>query len=240
MKVEIFKDKETLYRSVSDFYIKAINEKPNMTLGLATGTTPIPLYKNLIEAYKNKQVSFKDITTFNLDEYIGLDKTHEASYAYFMRNQLFDHIDIKLENTFIPSGILEPQVAISEFQKALDAHQVDIQLLGLGSNGHIGFNEPGTPFNSTTHQTDLALSTIEDNSRMFDSIEDVPTQSITMGIKDIMRASKIILIATGEQKAEAVYGMIHGPVDENLPASILQKHKDVVIYLDEAAASKLK
>lgn len=240
MKVEIFKDKETLYRSVSDFYIKAINEKPNMTLGLATGTTPIPLYKNLIEAYKNKQVSFKDITTFNLDEYIGLDKTHEASYAYFMRVQLFDHIDIKLENTFIPSGILEPQVAISEFQKALDAHQVDIQLLGLGSNGHIGFNEPGTPFNSTTHQTDLALSTIEDNSRMFDSIEDVPTQSITMGIQDIMRASKIILIATGEQKAEAVYGMIHGPVDENLPASILQKHKDVVIYLDEAAASKLK
>lgn len=240
MKVKIFKDKESLYRSVSDFYIKAINEKPNMTLGLATGTTPIPLYKNLIEAYKNKQVSFKDITTFNLDEYIGLDKTHEASYAYFMRNQLFDHIDIKLENTFIPSGILEPQVAISEFQKALDAHQVDIQLLGLGSNGHIGFNEPGTPFNSTTHQTDLALSTIEDNSRMFDSIEDVPTQSITMGIQDIMRASKIILIATGEQKAEAVYGMIHGPVDENLPASILQKHKDVVIYLDEAAASKLK
>ena len=240
MKVEIFKDKETLYRSVLDFYIKAINEKPNMTLGLATGTTPIPLYKNLIEAYKNKQVSFKDITTFNLDEYIGLDKTHKASYAYFMKNQLFDHIDIKLENTFIPSGILEPQVAISEFQKALDAHQVDIQLLGLGSNGHIGFNEPGTPFNSTTHQTDLALSTIEDNSRMFESIKDVPTQSITMGIQDIMRASKIILIATGEQKAEAVYGMIHGPVDENLPASILQKHKDVVIYLDEAAASKLK
>lgn len=240
MKVEIFKDKETLYRSVSDFYIKAINEKPNMTLGLATGTTPIPLYKKLIEAYKNKQVSFKDITTFNLDEYIGLDKTHKASYAYFMKNQLFDHIDIKLENTFIPSGILEPQVAISEFQKALDAHQVDIQLLGLGSNGHIGFNEPGTPFNSTTHQTDLALSTIEDNSRMFESIEDVPTQSITMGIQDIMRASKIILIATGEQKAEAVYGMIHGPVDENLPASILQKHNDVVIYLDEAAASKLK
>ncbi|HHX76172.1 MAG TPA: glucosamine-6-phosphate deaminase [Acholeplasmataceae bacterium] len=240
MKVEIFKDKETLYRSVSDFYIKAINEKPNMTLGLATGTTPIPLYKNLIEAYQNKQVSFKDITTFNLDEYIGLDKTHKASYAYFMRDQLFDHIDIKLENTFIPSGILEPQVAISEFQKALDAHQVDIQLLGLGSNGHIGFNEPGTPFNSTTHQTDLALSTIEDNSRMFESIEDVPTQSITMGIQDIMRASKIILIATGEQKAEAVYGMICGPVDENLPASILQKHNDVVIYLDEAAASKLK
>jgi len=240
LKVEIFKDKETLYRSVSDFYIKAINEKPNMTLGLATGTTPIPLYKNLIEAYKNKQVSFKDITTFNLDEYIGLDKTHKASYAYFMKNQLFDHIDIKLENTFIPSGILEPQVAISEFQKALNAHQVDIQLLGLGSNGHIGFNEPSTPFNSTTHQTDLALSTIKDNSRMFDSIDDVPTQSITMGIQDIMRASKIILIATGEQKAEAVYGMIHGPVDENLPASILQKHKDVVIYLDEAAASKLK
>ena len=240
MKVEIFKDKETLYRSVSDFYVKAINEKPNMTLGLATGTTPIPLYKNLIESYKNKQVSFKDITTFNLDEYIGLDKTHKASYAYFMKNQLFDHIDIKLENTFIPSGILEPQVAISEFQKALDAHQVDIQLLGLGSNGHIGFNEPGTPFNSTTHQTDLALSTIEDNSRMFDSIDDVPTQSITMGIQDIMRASKIILIATGKQKASAVYGMIHGPVDESLPASILQKHKDVVIYLDEEAASELK
>lgn len=240
MKINVFETKEELYRSVSDFYIKAINEKPSMTLGLATGTTPIPLYKNLIEAYQNNLVSLKHLTTFNLDEYIGLPKTHKESYDSFMKHQLFNHVDINLKNTFIPSGTLEPSEAISAFQTALDAHQVDIQLLGLGSNGHIGFNEPGTSFDSTTHKTQLALSTIQDNSRMFDSIDEVPTESITMGIKDIMRASKIIMIATGVQKADAVYQMIKGPVDESLPASILQKHDDVVIYLDKDAASLLK
>ncbi|MBG0762544.1 glucosamine-6-phosphate deaminase [Acholeplasma laidlawii] len=240
MKINVFETKEELYRAVADFYIKAINEKPNMVLGLATGTTPIPLYQNLIKAYQDKLVSFKDITTFNLDEYIGLPKTHKESYFSFMRNQLFNHVDINLDNTHIPSGVLEPNEAIKEFQTALDDHQVDIQLLGLGSNGHIGFNEPGTSFDSTTHKTQLALSTIQDNSRMFDSIDEVPTESITMGIKDIMRASKIVMIATGAQKADAVYKMIKGQVDESLPASILQKHDDVVIFLDKDAASLLK
>lgn len=240
MKINVFETKEALYKSVSDFYIKAINEKPGMTLGLATGTTPIPLYKHLIEAYQNNLVSFKGLTTFNLDEYIGLPKTHKESYDSFMKHQLFNHVDINLDNTFIPSGTLDPDQAIKAFQTALDAHQVDIQLLGLGSNGHIGFNEPGTSFDTTTHKTTLAASTIQDNARMFDSIKEVPTESITMGIKDIMRASKIIMIATGVQKADAVYQMIQGPVDEILPASILQRHDDVVIYLDKDAASLLK
>ena len=240
MKINVFETKEALYKSVSDFYIKAINEKPSMTLGLATGTTPIPLYKHLIEAYQNNLVSFKGLTTFNLDEYIGLPKTHKESYDSFMKHQLFNHVDINLDNTFIPSGTLDPDQAIKAFQTALDAHQVDIQVLGLGSNGHIGFNEPGTSFDTTTHKTTLAASTIQDNARMFDSIKEVPTESITMGIKDIMRASKIIMIATGVQKADAVYQMIQGPVDESLPASILQKHDDVVIYLDKEAASLLK
>ena len=240
MKINVFETKEALYKSVSDFYIKAINEKPSMTLGLATGTTPIPLYKHLIEAYQNNLVSFKGLTTFNLDEYIGLPKTHKESYDSFMKHQLFNHVDINLDNTFIPSGTLDPDQAIKAFQTALDAHQVDIQLLGLGSNGHIGFNEPGTSFDTTTHKTTLAASTIQDNARMFDSIKEVPTESITMGIKDIMRASKIIMIATGVQKADAVYQMIQGPVDEILPASILQRHDDVVIYLDKDAASLLK
>jgi len=240
LKINVFETKEALYKSVSDFYIKAINEKPGMTLGLATGTTPIPLYKHLIEAYQNNLVSFKGLTTFNLDEYIGLPKTHKESYDSFMKHQLFNHVDINLDNTFIPSGTLDPDQAIKAFQTALDAHQVDIQLLGLGSNGHIGFNEPGTSFDTTTHKTTLAASTIQDNARMFDSIKEVPTESITMGIKDIMRASKIIMIATGVQKADAVYQMIQGPVDEILPASILQRHDDVVIYLDKDAASLLK
>jgi len=240
LKINVFESKDELYRSVSEFYIKAINDKPNIILGLATGTTPIPLYKNLIKAYQDKLVSFKDVVTFNLDEYIGLPKTHKESYYSFMRSQLFNHIDINLDNTHIPSGTLEPSEAINSFQKEFDSFQVDIQLLGLGSNGHIGFNEPGTSFESTTHQTNLAKSTIQDNSRMFDSVDEVPTKSITMGIKDIMRASSIVMIATGNQKAEAVYKMVHGPVDESLPASILQKHKDVTIYLDKDAASLLK
>lgn len=239
MKIEIFETIEAMYQSVADVYIQAIQSKPNIVLGLATGTTPIPLYKNLIKAYQNKQISFKDVTTFNLDEYVGLDKNHPASYAFFMKDQLFNHVDINLSQTHIPSGSLGIKEAIATFQKEFDAHHIDIQLLGLGSNGHIGFNEPGTSFQTTTHQTTLAQSTIEDNARMFDDQSQVPTRSITMGIKDIMKAEKIILIATGQQKSQAVYEMIHGPVDEKLPASILQKHKNVVVYLDKDAARLL-
>ncbi len=240
MNIKVFENKAELYQAVTDFYVQVINENPNIILGLATGTTPVPLYKNLIKAYQHNQVSFKNVKTFNLDEYIGLPQTHKESYYSFMRNQLFNHIDINLENTFIPSGTIEPSKAIKAYQSLLDNNQIDIQLLGLGSNGHIGFNEPGTSFESTTHKTTLAASTIKDNSRMFDSVEEVPTESITMGIKDIMRASKIVMIATGKNKAQAVYEMIHGKVDESLPASILQKHKDVTIYLDKDAASLLK
>jgi len=240
LNIKVFESKAELYHAVADFYVQVINKNPNIVLGLATGTTPIPLYKNLIKAYLHNQVSFKYVKTFNLDEYIGLPQTHRESYYSFMRNQLFNHVDINLENTFIPSGTIEPNEAIKAYQSLLDNNQIDIQLLGLGSNGHIGFNEPGTSFESTTHKTTLAASTIKDNSRMFESIDEVPTQSITMGIKDIMRASSIVMIATGKNKAQAVYEMIHGKVDESLPASILQKHKDVTIYLDKDAASLLK
>ncbi|WP_025725139.1 glucosamine-6-phosphate deaminase [Acholeplasma granularum] len=239
MNIQVFEDKNELYSTVAEYYINYINQKPNAILGLATGTTPIPLYKNLIQAYKNGRVSFKDITTFNLDEYIGLPQTHKESYYSFMRHQLFNHIDINLNNTHIPSGILEPNEAIKVYQSQLSKHQIDVQLLGIGSNGHIGFNEPGTSFESTTQITQLAESTIKDNSRMFDSIEEVPTKSITMGIKDIMMANQIIVIATGLNKADAVLKMIEGPVNESLPASILQKHSNVLVFLDKEAASKL-
>lgn len=240
MKIKIFETKETMYQSLADLYIKAIQEKPNIILGLATGATPIPLYKKLIQAFSEKDISFKDVTTFNLDEYIGLDKDHPASYAHFMKEHLFQHIDINMEKTHIPSGVLDIERSIFEFQQALDKYDIDIQLLGLGSNGHIGFNEPGTSFESTTHETRLAESTIKDNARMFENINSVPIKSITMGIKDILKAKKIVLIATGKQKANAVYEMIKGPIDEKLSASILQKHKDVVVYLDKDAASLLE
>lgn len=240
MEIKVFDSKAALYESVANYYVEKINANPEIVLGLATGTTPIALYQNLIEVFKAGKVSFKGVKSFNLDEYIGLPKDHKETYFNFMRAQLFNHVDINLDNCHVPNGdssVIEQ--SIQAYQEMLNNANIDLQLLGIGSNGHIGFNEPGTPFNSTTHKVVLKEQTRIDNSRLFNSIDEVPTHAITMGISDIMNAKEIIVIATGLNKADAVYGMVKGLINEDMPASVLQNHANVTVYLDTDAASKL-
>lgn len=231
------------YEEASDKAFEVMKEfiKPGKVLGLATGSTPLGLYQRMVKDHKENGTSYKDIKSFNLDEYVGLPISHPESYYAFMHRNLFDHIDIMEENAHVPSGLgedLEGQA--KHYDEMIDNDPVDIQLLGIGSDGHIAFNEPGTPFDSPTHVTDLAESTIKDNCRFFDNdISKVPTQAVTQGIGTIMKAKNILLIATGANKSKAVKDMIDGPVDEACPASILQKHPNVTIIVDEAAASLL-
>lgn len=215
--------------------------KPGKVLGLATGSTPLGLYARMIKDHKENGTSYKDIRTFNLDEYVGLPISHPESYYAFMHRNLFDQLDIPEENTHVPSGLGEDlEAQARKYDEMIDETPVDIQLLGIGSDGHIAFNEPGTPFDSGTHVTDLAESTIKDNCRFFDNdISKVPTQAVTQGIGTIMKAKNILLIATGANKAKAVKEMLEGPVDESCPASILQKHDNVTVIIDEPAASLL-
>lgn len=203
-------------------------------LGLATGSTPETLYKEMTAS----DVDFTEMTSVNLDEYVGLGGEDEQSYRYFMNKHLFDKKPFK--ETFVPSGKAEDlDAASAEYEKIIDAHPVDIQILGIGQNGHIGFNEPGTPLDSLTHVVELTESTINANKRYFDKVEDVPTRAVSMGIGSIMKGKKMILMAYGEAKAEAIKGMIDGPVTTDMPASALQNHQDVVVIIDDAAASKL-
>lgn len=203
-------------------------------LGLATGSTPETLYKEMTAS----DVDFTEMTSVNLDEYVGLGGEDEQSYRYFMNKHLFDKKPFK--ETFVPNGKAEDlDAASAEYEKVIDAHPVDIQILGIGQNGHIGFNEPGTPLDSLTHVVELTESTINANKRYFDKVEDVPTRAVSMGIGSIMKGKKMILMAYGEAKAEAIKGMIDGPVTTDMPASALQNHQDVVIIIDDAAASKL-
>ena len=215
--------------------------KPGKVLGLATGSTPLGLYNLMIKDHKENGTSYKDIYSFNLDEYVGLPLTHPESYYAFMHNNLFNHIDIKEENTHVPSGLGEDiEEKCKAYDKMIENKPVDIQVLGIGSDGHIAFNEPNTPFDIGTHITDLAESTIKDNARFFDNdMSKVPTQAVTQGIGTIMKAKNIILIANGKNKAQAIKDMIEGPIDIKCPASILQKHPSVVVVVDEEAASLL-
>ena len=240
MQVIIVENKEAVAKEAAQLIKKAILAKPNLVLGLATGSSPIGLYEKLIEAYKNQEVSFKDVVGVNLDEYVGLAPDHDQSYAYFMRKNLFDYIDIDLKNTYIPNGMAtDLEVEAKHYDEILDRLKIDLQLLGIGTNGHIGFNEPGTSFEKTTHLTDLAESTLLDNARFFEHIEEVPTQALTMGIASILKAKQIVLIATGKNKAAAIKAMVQEPVSEALPASILQNHDNVVVIIDKEAASEL-
>ncbi|HFK2334076.1 TPA: glucosamine-6-phosphate deaminase [Enterococcus faecalis] len=203
-------------------------------LGLATGSTPETLYKEMTAS----DVDFTEMTSVNLDEYVGLGGEDEQSYRYFMNKHLFDKKPFK--ETFVSNGKAEDlDAASAEYEKIIDAHPVDIQILGIGQNGHIGFNEPGTPLDSLTHVVELTESTINANKRYFDKVEDVPTRAVSMGIGSIMKGKKMILMAYGEAKAEAIKGMIDGPVTTDMPASALQNHQDVVVIIDDAAASKL-
>lgn len=238
MIVVTAKDYDEMSMKAYEAMKKVLTEKPDATLGLATGSTPVGLYKLMIADYEAGKISYKDMTSINLDEYVGLPVTHPESYRAFMNRNLFDHIDIKKENTHVPDGLNPDLAAAADAYTAyIAAHPADVQILGIGSNGHIAFNEPGTPFDSHTHVVTLKEGTRKDNARFFDNdIDKVPTHAVTMGLKDIMSAKFIILLASGAGKAGAVNAMINGPVSEDCPASILQKHPNVLVVTDEAAA----
>ena len=241
MKVIITKDYDEMSQKAFEVMSGVVKSNPEAVIGLATGSTPIGLYKNMIKDHNENGTSYKKIKTENLDENAGLDVTSDQSYVYFMRDNLFNHIDIDLKNTNIENGkAADREAECARYNALLETMQQDIQVLGIGSNGHIAFNEPGTPFGSVTHIVNLTESTIKDNSRLFKSIDEVPRQAFTMGLKNIMNAKKILILANGANKAKAVYGLVKGEVTENVPASILQLHPDCTLVCDEAAAELIK
>ena len=240
MNIIVANNYSDLSQIASDFIVQLLQKKNNAVLGLATGSTPIGLYQKLIEAYNRGIISFNKVRSVNLDEYVGLDAKNDQSYAYFMRKNLFDHIDILPENTFIPNGVAKNiEKECINYSNLIKANRQDIQILGLGTNGHIGFNEPFTPFDSKTRVVDLTDNTIKDNARFFDSPKSVPTRAITMGISEIMSAKRIILLASGLNKAQAVCDAINGALDTKCPASILRKHLNCTFILDRESASML-
>lgn len=241
MKVIICKNVEEASLKACEVMLDVIKNNPKAILGLATGSTPVKLYENMVEDHKKNGTSYKDIQTYNLDEYFGLDQSHPQSYHYFMCKHLFNHVDINMENVHVPKGKGNVEEEAAKYNEMLAKHPVDVQLLGIGSNGHIGFNEPGTSFDSVTHVVDLKQSTIEDNARLFfdGQIDEVPKQAVSMGIANIMTAKKVLLLAFGENKAKAVKGMVEGPITTDLPASALQNHPDCVLIVDEEAGSLL-
>ena len=240
IEVNVFDSYEELSLAAANFVAAKMKEKDDVILGLATGSSPIGLYDALVAKYEKGDLDFSSVRSFNLDEYYPLSPENDQSYRYFMNTNLFDKIDIKKENTHVPCGIDMTNEKAAEYDKAIEAAGgIDLQLLGIGHNGHIGFNEPGTPFGSVTHVVDLTESTLQANARFFESIDDVPTQAVSMGIKTVMNARSIIFIALGESKAEIVKKMVCGEVTPEVPASVLQLHPDVEVYIDHAAAALL-
>lgn len=241
MQIYRAKDYEDMSRKAANIIASQVVLKPDCVLGLATGSTPIGAYKNLVKKYEQGDLDFSQVTTVNLDEYKGLPRENDQSYYYFMHDNLFDHVNVKPENTHLPDGTKEDAneecARYEELIRSLGGQ--DLQLLGLGHNGHIGFNEPDAVFEKTTHCVDLQESTIEANKRFFASADDVPKQAYTMGIGTIMQAKKILVVVSGEDKADTVAKAFFGPVTPEVPASILQFHKDVILVADEAALSKV-
>lgn len=217
------------------------SQKPYFVLGLPTGSTPIPTYHELIKMYQSGFLSFKSVVTFNMDEYVGLEASHPQSYHFFMNENLFNHIDIDPENIHILNGTAkELQKECADYEEKIALHGgIDLQLGGIGENGHLAFNEPYTSRTSKTHLQTLADETIQVNSRFFDKIEDVPTQALTVGLGTLMATKEIIIIATGAKKANAVQESVFGPSDESVPASLLQQHPNAIFVCDTAAAEKL-
>ena len=236
MKLVIGEFKE-ISKKAAEHIVKLVVQKPDAHLGLATGDTPKVIYENIVNMVKKNLVSFRHVSTYNLDEYADIDISNPQSYHYYMKKNLFSKIDIIESNTHFPE--INSQKSDSSYYPALENVTIDLQLLGIGANGHIGFNEPFTPFSSRSHRVELSVSTIESNSKFFSEDNPMPQYAFTMGIKDIMKAKEIILLATGKHKANTVKQMIEGPVTEKVPASILQLHNNVTIYLDPYAASLL-
>lgn len=241
MRIYREKDYEAMSCRVAQIIAAEITHNPACLLGLATGSTPEGAYRYLVDWYKKGCLSFKDVRSVNLDEYVGLAPDHDQSYRYFMQSNLFDHVDIAPEHTRVPDGLTKDAKAFCDEYDAYIRAQgyVDLQLLGIGRNGHIGFNEPGDCFVKETHVVDLAESTIDANARFFASRDDVPKQAISMGMGAIMGAKKVLLCASGEEKADAICGSVLGAISPKCPGSILQLHPNVVVVVDEAAFSKL-
>lgn len=241
MKIIVADTYEEMSRLAADEIAAVMASKPNCVLGLATGTTPIGLYADLVARHQRGELSFAEASSYNLDEYRGLPGTHEQSYRYFMQDNLFDHVDIDAARTHVPDGSNpDAQAACAEYERAIEeAGGVDIQLLGLGHNGHIGFNEPCDEFPKETHVVELTESTIQANSRLFDSIDEVPREAYTMGVGTIMRAKRILVVANGAGKAEIVRDAFTGPVTPQVPASVLQFHPDVTVIVDKEAGALL-
>ena len=231
MIIYVGKDYQDVSRKAANIMSAQIIMKPNAVLGLATGSTPVGLYKQLIEWYNKGDLDFSKITSVNLDEYKGLSGDNDQSYRYFMNTNLFDHVNIDKNRTYVPNGLEE------DSDKACADYN---EIIRSGGNGHIGFNEPGEAFEKETHCVDLTESTIKANARFFESMDEVPKQAYTMGIKNIMAAKKILLVATGSAKADALYKSLYGPITPNVPASILQLHQDVTVVADEDALSLIK
>lgn len=241
MKIIKAKDYKDMSRKAANIISAQVIMKPACVLGLATGSTPIGTYAQLVEWYNKGDIDFSEVTTVNLDEYKGISRDNDQSYYYFMNENLFSKINIRKERTFLPDG-MEPdsEKACADYNKIIaDVGGVDLQLLGLGHNGHIGFNEPGMAFEAETHCVALTESTIKANQRFFASAEEVPKQAYTMGIKTIMQARKILVVVSGEDKAAIVKEAFTGPITPKVQASVLQLHNDVIVVADEAALSLL-
>jgi len=233
---------EEMSKCAARVVARALNAKPNAVLGLATGATPLGLYKELVRMHKDEGLDFSQVTTFNLDEYVGLTQNHPQSYHYFMHENFFKHINIPKQNIYIPSGTTDNYEAFCSWyeQRIRDCGGIDLQLLGIGSDGHIAFNEPSSSLGSRTRIKTLAQQTIEDNARFFDTLDQVPIYAITMGVGTILEARKIILLASGKNKAGAVAAAVEGPVTSMITASALQLHRDTICVIDHEAASSLK
>lgn len=241
MKLIKVKDYEDLSKQAAAYFIKKIQSSPDMTIGLATGSTPEGMYRYLIKDYEENHTTYRNITTFNLDEYIGLDGSNKNSYRYFMNNHLFNYIDIEKSNIHLPCGISkESSAECATYEQLIKEHGgIDLQLLGIGGNGHIGFNEPGSSFQSRTRIVELTDETRKDNARFFNNLEEVPTEAITMGLGTIMECKEIVLLASGEGKREAMRLLLDGRVSEDFPASLLHNHSNVIVIADEAALAGL-
>src|SRR3954452_15116463 len=242
MEVIICEKYEEMSRAAAEAVADVLNAKPNAVLGMATGSTPLGTYQELVRMHKAGQLDFSQVTTFNLDEYVGLPVTHPQSYHFFMHENFFRHVNIPPQNVHIPSGTTRNYRAFCEWyeRRIEECGGIDLQIVGIGSDGHIAFNEPGSSLSSRTRLKTLAKQTIDDNARFFDRREDVPIYAITMGVGTILEARECILLATGANKADAIAAAVEGPVTSMITASALQMHPSTRVYVDEPAASKLK
>ncbi|MFF2092012.1 glucosamine-6-phosphate deaminase [Paenibacillus sp. NPDC058174] len=240
MDIKIFDSAQELDAFAADLIVSTVQNKPAPVLGLATGSTPLGIYAKIVEMHRRQNISFEHVTSFNLDEYVGLTPDNDQSYAYYMKSHFFAHIDIPSDRTFLPNGMAENLDAeCARYDSMLQEQPVDLQLLGLGHNGHIGFNEPAEALTGGTHAVKLEQETREANARFFASMDEVPELAITMGVGSILKANHILLVVRGADKADIVKRALTGPITTDVPASLLQTHPRVTVLLDREAGRKL-